>query len=174
MLRAVFILGLFVTLASACCLAVDHPEQVYRLRLYHTHTNEHIDVVYREGKNYVPEAVNELERFLRDHRTGDVHHFDPRLFDVLHDLLISVGDPEAEINVICGYRTPWSNRFLRRRSSAVAKHSLHMKAMAIDIRVPGVETSRLRDAALALHRGGVGYYHREDFIHVDVGRIRRW
>ena len=122
----------------------------------------------------MPEAVNDLERFLRDHRTGDVHHFDPRLFDVLHDLLISVGDPEAEINVICGYRTPWSNRFLRRRSSAVAKHSLHMKAMAIDIRVPGVETSRLRDAALALHRGGVGYYHREDFIHVDVGRIRRW
>ena len=174
MLRAVFILGLFVTLASAWCLPVDHPEQVYRLRLYHTHTNEHIDVVYREGKNYVPEAVNELERFLRDHRTGDVHHFDPRLFDVLHDLLISAGDPEAEINVICGYRTPWSNRFLRRRSSAVAKHSLHMKAMAIDIRVPGVETSRLRDAALALHRGGVGYYHREDFIHVDVGRIRRW
>jgi len=174
LLRAVFILGLFVTLASAWCLAVDHPEQVYRLRLYHTHTNEHIDVVYREGKSYVPEAVNELERFLRDHRTGDVHHFDPRLFDVLHDLLISAGDPEAEINVICGYRTPWSNRFLRRRSSAVAKHSLHMKAMAIDIRVPGVETSRLRDAALALHRGGVGYYHREDFIHVDVGRIRRW
>ena len=122
----------------------------------------------------MPEAVNDLERFLRDHRTGDVHHFDPRLFDVLHDLLISVGDPEAEINVICGYRTPWSNRFLRRRSSAVAKHSLHMKAMAIDIRVPGVETSRLRDAALALHRGGVGYYHREDFLHVDVGRIRRW
>ena len=117
---------------------------------------------------------NDLERFLRDHRTGDVHHFDPRLFDVLHDLLISAGDPEAEINVICGYRTPWSNRFLRRRSSAVAKHSLHMKAMAIDIRVPGVETSRLRDAALGLHRGGVGYYHREDFIHVDVGRIRRW
>ena len=174
MLRAVFILGLFVTLVSACCLAVDHPEQVYRLRLYHTHTNEHIDVVYREGKTYVPEAVNDLERFLRDHRTGAVHHFDPRLFDVLHDLLISVGDPDAEINVICGYRSPWSNRFLRRRSRAVAKHSLHIKAMAIDVRVPGVETARLRDAALALHRGGVGYYHREDFIHVDVGRVRRW
>jgi uncharacterized protein YcbK (DUF882 family) len=122
----------------------------------------------------VPSAIEELEHFLRDHRTGAVHHFDPRLFDLLSDLTASVGDPDAEIDVVCGYRTPWSNAFLRSRSRAVAKHSLHMQAMAIDIRMPGVETAKLRDAALQLHRGGVGYYRGNDFIHVDVGRVRRW
>jgi uncharacterized protein YcbK (DUF882 family) len=148
--------------------------EVHRLRLYHTHTDERIDVVYRIGDNYVPEAVDELEHFLRDHRTGDVHHVDPRLFDLLSDLTSSVGQPEAEIDVVCGYRTPWSNHYLRRRSRRVAKHSLHMQAMAIDIRVPGTSTRELRDAALSLGRGGVGYYPRKGFVHVDVGPIRRW
>ncbi len=147
---------------------------IHRLRLYHTHTNEHIDVVYRQGDRYVPNGIAELDRFLRDHRTGTVHHYDPRLFDLLSELTAAVGRPEAEINVICGYRTPWSNAFLRSRSSAVASHSLHMQAMAIDIRVPGVSTEKLREAALELHRGGVGYYRRQGFVHVDVGRIRRW
>jgi len=146
----------------------------YHLRLYHTHTNEHLDIVYRNGDHYFPEAISELEHFLRDHRTGTVHHFDPRLFDLLNDLTAQVGRPQEEIDVVCGYRTPWSNGFLRSRSSAVAKHSLHMQAMAIDIRMPGVQTAELRDAALSLHRGGVGYYARQQFVHVDVGRIRRW
>jgi len=173
-LRIAFILSCFIALISGCCLAADGPEQAYRLHLYHTHTNEHLDVVYREGNAYVPEGIHQLEHFLRDHRTGAMHHFDPRLFDVLHDLVTAVGDSDAEINVVCGYRTPWSNHFLRRRSRAVARHSLHMKAMAIDIRLPGVDTADLRDTALRLHRGGVGYYQREDFVHVDVGRVRRW
>jgi len=155
---------------------VDVPSspEIHRLRFYHTHTNERLEIVYRKGDAYVPEAIARLEHFLRDHRTGEVHHFDPRLFDVLSDLMASVGDPDGEIDVVCGYRTPWSNAFLRSRSKAVAKHSLHMQAMAIDIRVPGVDTAKLRDAALELHRGGVGYYRRDDFIHVDVGRVRRW
>jgi len=155
---------------------VDVPSspEIHRLRFYHTHTNERLEIVYRKGDAYVPEAIARLEHFLRDHRTGEEHHFDPRLFDVLSDLLVSVGDPDGEIDVVCGYRTPWSNAFLRSRSKAVAKHSLHMQAMAIDIRVPGVDTAKLRDAALELHRGGVGYYRRDDFIHVDVGRVRRW
>jgi uncharacterized protein YcbK (DUF882 family) len=148
--------------------------ELHRLRLYHTHTNERLEIVYRKGDEYVPGAIAELEHFLRDHRTGAVHHFDPRLFDLLSDLTASVGDPDGEIDVVCGYRTPWSNEFLRSRSRAVAKHSLHMQAMAIDIRVPGVNTAKLRDAALQLHRGGVGYYRSNDFIHVDVGRVRRW
>ena len=76
--------------------------------------------------------------------------------------------------MICGYRTPWSNAFLRRHSSGVAAHSLHMQAMAIDIRMPGVATSQLHVAALALKRGGVGYYRRSDFVHVDIGRVRQW
>jgi uncharacterized protein YcbK (DUF882 family) len=148
----------------------------YRLRFYHTHTGERLDVVYRRGAKYIPEALEELDHYLRDHRTGDVRHFDPRLFDLLYDLTASVGNSGGEIDVICGYRTPWSNEFLRTRSAhtGVARHSLHMQAEAIDIRLPGIPTSELRDAALRLHRGGVGYYRTSDFVHVDVGRVRQW
>ena len=149
-------------------------EPVYELKLYHTHTNERLDIVYRHGDTYDPVALQKLEYFLRDHRTGEAHPYDPRVFDLLRDLVASTGRPNSEIDVVCGYRTPWSNAFLRSRSSAVAKHSLHMQAMAIDIRLPGVATPALRDAALQLHRGGVGYYAREQFVHVDVGRVRRW
>jgi len=148
----------------------------YRLRFYHTHTGERLNVVYRRGDNYIPEALEELDHYLRDHRTGDVRHFDPRLFDLLYDLTGSLGDSGGEIDVICGYRTPWSNQFLRTRNphTGVAQHSLHMQAEAIDIRLRGIPTSELRDAALRLHRGGVGYYRSSDFVHVDVGRVRQW
>ena len=148
----------------------------YRLRFYHTHTGERLDVVYRRGDRYIPAALEELNHYLRDHRTGDVRPFDPRLFDLLYDLTASLGDAGGEIDVICGYRTPRSNEFLRTRHahSGVARHSLHMQAEAIDIRLPGIPTSELRDAALRLHRGGVGYYRSSDFVHVDVGPVRHW
>jgi uncharacterized protein YcbK (DUF882 family) len=163
------------TLGHTTESTVPSPHE-YRLRFYHTHTNERLDVVYRRGDQYIPEALDELDHFLRDHRTGDVRHFDPHLFDLLHDLTASLGDSNGEIDVICGYRTPWSNEFLRTRSphTGVAQHSLHMQAEAIDIRLPGIPTSELRDAALRLHRGGVGYYRSSDFVHVDVGRVRHW
>ena len=148
----------------------------YRLRFFHTHTNERLDIVYRRGATYMPEALATLDHYLRDHRTGDVRHFDPRLFDLLHDLIASLHESNSEIDVVCGYRTLWSNEFLRTRSThtGVARHSLHMLAEAIDIRIPGIPTSMVRDAALALHRGGVGYYGASDFVHVDLGRVRRW
>ena len=148
----------------------------YRIRLYHTHTQERLDIIYRQGDSYIPAALAQLDHFLRDHRTGDVHHYDPRLFDVLHELTASLGDSGAEINVICGYRSPWSNEFLRTRSphTGVARHSLHMQAEAIDIRLPGIATSAVREAALRLHAGGVGYYPSSNFVHVDVGPVRRW
>jgi uncharacterized protein YcbK (DUF882 family) len=177
MLRFVFNLILFLAIPVAYGAngTVDHDSgNIHRLRLYHTHTNEHIDVAYRKGGQYLPAGIAQLDQFLRDHRTGEVRHFDPRLFDLLSNLTASVGHPDEEINVVCGYRTPWSNEFLRHRSSAVAKHSLHMQAMAIDIRLPGISTEKLRDTALELHGGGVGYYRREAFVHVDVGRVRRW
>ena len=148
----------------------------YRLRFYHTHTTERLDIVYRRGDTYLPAALSDLDYYLRDHRTGDIHHFDPRLFDLLHDLTASLNDSNGEIDVICGYRTSGSNEFLRSRSAytGVAKHSLHMQAEAIDIRLPGIPTSAVRDAALRLQRGGVGYYRDSNFVHVDVGRVRRW
>jgi len=150
------------------------PEPEYRLRLYHTHTNEGIDVVYRQGDHYLPSAVARLNSFLRDRRTGTVFQLDRRVFDLLHHLTVAVGRPEAQIDIICGYRTPWSNEFLRRTTSGVASNSLHMLGEAIDIRIPGVPTSELRDAALGLGRGGVGFYPESGFVHVDVGRVRHW
>jgi uncharacterized protein YcbK (DUF882 family) len=154
--------------------AVSSSSVEHRLRFYHTHTNERIDIVYRNGDSYLPEAIAQLDWFLRDHRTGQVHHYDPRLFDLLDDLTATLGRPGTEIDVICGYRSPWSNAYLRQHTSGVAEHSLHMQAMAIDIRIPGIKLSELRAMALSLHRGGVGYYPRSEFVHVDVGRPRWW
>jgi uncharacterized protein YcbK (DUF882 family) len=156
--------------------SADTLAQEYRLRFYNTHTNERLDIVYRRGNNYLPDALAKLDRYLRDPLTGGTHHVDPRLFDLLFDLTSSLNDAGGEIDVICGYRTPETNEFLRTRSanSGVAVHSLHMQAEAIDIRLPGVATSAVRDAALRLQRGGVGYYRESNFVHVDVGTVRRW
>jgi uncharacterized protein YcbK (DUF882 family) len=167
-------LVLLTAIPAGAGSATVSAEPEYRLRLFHLHTGERIDIVYRRGDGYVPEALAQLDEYLRDHRTGDVHHYDPRVFDLLHDLNATLGRPESEIDVVCGYRTPWSNDYLRAHGHGVAEHSLHMQAMAIDIRMPGISTSRLRDAALSLHRGGVGYYEKSEFVHVDVGRVRRW
>lgn len=145
-----------------------------RLRLYHTHTGERIDIAFRTGETYVPGALDQLNRFLRDSRTGEVHRYDPRVFDLLADVLGALTAPDAELHIICGYRTPDTNEFLRTHTSGVARNSLHMRAEAIDIRLPGVSTLKLRDTALKLARGGVGYYPQSGFIHVDVGRVRRW
>jgi uncharacterized protein YcbK (DUF882 family) len=168
----ILILAMFV--ASAVSVSAAPANEERHLRLYHTHSGEHIDVVYWRDSTYLPDALVRLDRFLRDSFTGEMHHFDPQLFDVLFDLTRVSGRPDGEIHIICGYRTPQTNEFLRTHTSGVAKKSLHMEAEAIDIRLPGVKTASLRDAALALGRGGVGYYPVSDFIHVDVGRVRRW
>ena len=155
-------------------VATVSPVPAYRLRLFNTHTGKRLDIVYRRGESYISEALTRLDEYLRDHRTGEVRHYDPRVFDLLNDLNTKLGRPNSEIDIVCGYRSPWSNEFLRMQGHGVAVHSLHMQAMAIDIRMPGVKTAILRDTALALHRGGVGYYAKADFVHVDVGRVRRW
>jgi uncharacterized protein YcbK (DUF882 family) len=155
--------------------------QKYELKLYHLHTGESLDVVYRVGDTYIPAAMDKLNHFLRDHRTQDQSHYDPKEFDLLHSLMAKLGKNGSVIDVVCGYRTPWSNNFLRTRGgtaspavTGVAKNSQHMQAKAIDIRVPGVTTSKLRDVALSLHDGGVGYYPVSQFVHVDVGPVRQW
>lgn len=152
----------------------DAPRTERRLRLYNIHSLEHLDIVYRNGGEYNPDGLSQLDRFLRDTRTGEIPEYDPRLFDLLGDLVALSGRAEAEIIVICGYRAPSTNEFLRIHTTGVAKNSLHMKAQAVDIRLPGLKTSKLRDLALMLGRGGVGYYPASDFVHVDIGRVRRW
>lgn len=146
----------------------------HRLVLYNTHTGERLDIVYRQGDEYIPSAIAKLDYFLRDHWTGEVRHFDPHLYDILSDLTAAVGHPDGEIEIVCGYRSARSNAALRERTAGVARNSLHIQAEAIDLRMPGVNTQELREAALSLRKGGVGYYPHSDFIHVDTGRVRQW
>jgi uncharacterized protein YcbK (DUF882 family) len=162
--------------ASSKPAVSDGATQRYELRLHHLHTGEDIDIVYRIGDTYIPAALDRLNHFLRDHRTQDVSNYDPKEFDLLHTLMASLGRANGVIDIVCGYRTPWSNNFLRTRSAStgVAEHSQHMLGKAIDIRVPGVTTVTLRNAALALHAGGVGFYPVSQFVHVDVGPVRTW
>ncbi len=148
----------------------------FRLKMYHLHTGESIDVAYKDAEGYSLSGVSALNHFLRDHRTDDNADYDPREFDLLHALLAKLGRPNATIQIVCGYRTPFSNNFLRTRSAdtGVAEHSQHMLSKAIDIRIPGVSTRALRNAALSLGMGGVGYYPTSQFVHVDVGPVRQW
>jgi uncharacterized protein YcbK (DUF882 family) len=174
-----FLLTLIFASAPTCGTAAvsevqGDSDSSYRLQFLDTHSGERLSIVYRDAKGYDQGSLEHLNRYLRDRRTGEIHAYDPRVFDLLHDLLAALGHPDLEIDVICGYRAPWSNEFLRTHGHGVARHSLHMEAMAIDIRVPGIPTTQLRDAALALRRGGVGYYAASNFVHVDVGRVRHW
>ena len=144
------------------------------LTLDHTHTHERIALVYAVGERYVPEALRSLNHFLRDHYAGDVGLIDPQLFDVLYRVQQTLGAGQS-FQVISGYRCPSTNASLRSaRAGGVAKHSLHMQGKAIDIRLPGVALGDLRDAALSLRAGGVGYYPGEQFVHIDTGRVRSW
>ncbi len=147
-----------------------------RLRMHQVHTGESIDVAYKVGDRYLPSSLELLNHFLRDYRTGDDAAYDPREFDLLHALLITLHRPDGLIDVICGYRTPATNESLRTRApvTGVSENSYHMVSKAIDISVPGVSTERLRDAALSLGMGGVGYYPSSHFVHVDVGPVRTW
>jgi uncharacterized protein YcbK (DUF882 family) len=144
-----------------------------RLAFYSTHTSESVDVVYRIGNDYVAESLAEIDRVLRDHRNNEVVAIDPGLLDLLHALGASV-DAAAPFHVVSGYRSPATNRLLAAHSEGVAKHSLHMEGKAIDLRVPGRDLSTVHRAAVALRLGGVGYYARSDFVHVDTGRVRYW
>jgi uncharacterized protein YcbK (DUF882 family) len=123
--------------------------------------------------SYVPEELAHLNKFLRDYRNNKVVPIDPKLLDLVHQLANTVDAPSG-IEIICGYRSPETNAWLRQHSDGVAEHSLHMKAQAIDMCIPGRSLKKVHEAALALGLGGVGYYPDSNFIHVDTGRVRRW
>ena len=144
-----------------------------RVAFQNLHTGEKLEAVYWEQGCYVPDALAAVNRVLRDYRTGDEHMMDPRLLDLLHQVHGAVGR-KAPFQVISGYRSPKTNAMLHERSSGVAGKSLHMEGMAIDVRVEGVALDHLHKAALDLSEGGVGFYPTSDFVHMDVGRVRRW
>ena len=143
------------------------------LSFHHTHTGEKLDITYSRTGLYNPGALEEINYFLRDFRTGDVHPIDPKLLDLLCSVKQELGGAGI-FEVISGYRSPKTNRQLRRKSSGVAKHSLHMVGKAIDIRLTGVKTRKLQQCALGLQCGGVGFYAKSDFVHLDTGRVRFW
>jgi uncharacterized protein YcbK (DUF882 family) len=143
------------------------------LKLHNIHTQEKIEAVYFEKGEYVPDAVQALDKVLRDYRTGDVYSMHPELFDTLSSLQQKTGSKE-HFQVISGYRSPKTNAMLHGRSGQVAKRSLHMDGKAMDVYLEDVALDRLRAAALDLGRGGVGYYPVSNFVHVDVGPVRRW
>ena len=158
---------------SAAPAAMAFAPPTRRLAFDNLHTGETLDVAYFENGAYVGDALAAVNHVLRDYRTGDVHVIEPKLLDLLTTLSASLG-ATARIGVISGYRSPKTNALLHKESGQVASGSLHMQGQAIDIRIPGVDTARLRDAAQRLAIGGVGYYPTSEFVHVDVGRVRRW
>lgn len=144
-----------------------------RVSLLNLHTGERCDVVYRQAGRCLPDAMATVSQVLRDHRSGEAHEMDPALLDLLNALAGKM-DFAGPFHVISGYRSPASNATLHAKSDGVATKSLHMVGKAIDIRAPGRRLTDLRDAALAMQAGGVGYYAASDFVHVDTGRVRRW
>jgi uncharacterized protein YcbK (DUF882 family) len=144
-----------------------------QLSFYHTHTRLSLDVVYYQNGEYVDSALDEINRFLKDFRSGEIAEINPELLDILHDVRNDLGT-DAAFEVISAYRSPQTNEMLRATTSGVAKNSQHIKGNAIDVRLRGIRTTTLRDTAVRMQRGGVGFYPKSDFVHVDTGPVRRW
>lgn len=144
-----------------------------RLSLVNDHTWERLDIVYFTHGMYIDESLAAINHLMRDHRANEERVMDPRLLDDLVTLHASLGTDEP-IHLLSGYRTPATNARLRKRSKGVAKYSLHMEGKAADIHVPGVSTRQIQKAALAMRAGGVGYYKRSGFVHIDTGAVRHW
>lgn len=150
----------------------EHPPEK-QLAFYNLHTSERLKTVYWAKGRYVPSGLKEINWILRDYRRNAVKPIDLQLLDLLYALDRKL-ETRQPFHIICGYRTPATNKYLREHTAGVAKHSMHIQAKAVDIRIPGCRLSALQRAALDLHDGGVGIYPISDFVHVDVGRVRHW
>ena len=174
--RRIFLRGLAGAAAAAAVVPralAASPSEERVLSFFHTHTNERLTVPYFADGDYLPEGLATLRSFLKDFRTGEEHAIDPALFDVLNDLRLTTGT-KSPFHVISGYRSPSTNEMLREHGGGVARGSMHLVGRAIDVRLSDKSSALLRDAAIELGRGGVGYYRISDFVHVDTGRVRRW
>jgi uncharacterized protein YcbK (DUF882 family) len=154
-------------------VAAVTPPSVHRLSFYHIHTGEKLDVAYREQAALIPEALTVINTYLRDFRTEQVHDIDVALLDALHELFATF-DGRGNFEVISGYRSPRTNAALRHATTGVAENSLHIQGRAIDVRLTSAKTVAVRDAAIALRCGGVGYYAESNFVHLDTGAFRTW
>jgi uncharacterized protein YcbK (DUF882 family) len=143
------------------------------LALTHLHTGESLKTTFWVDGEYLEDEITAINKLLRDHRSGAVYGMDTKLFDQMYLLQQTTG-VNGSFQIISAYRSPATNEKLRAKSNGVAKRSLHMQGRAIDIRLPGCDLKNLRNAALDLKAGGVGYYAKSNFIHIDTGRVRRW
>jgi uncharacterized protein YcbK (DUF882 family) len=166
-------LGGLAAIAGVTRRAAAIAAPINRLAFYHIHTGEKLSVVYRENGAVVPGALAEINHYLRDFRTEQVHDIDVTLLDALHELYETF-DARGNFEVISGYRSPRTNAALRHVTTGVAEHSLHIEGQAIDVRLTSAKTTALRDAAKALRAGGVGYYAESNFVHIDTGAVRSW
>jgi uncharacterized protein YcbK (DUF882 family) len=171
--RRAFLKRAGAVLAAVPVAAWPRGSECRSLSFVHTHTGERLSCEYYQAGGYDSATLVRVNHFLRDFRTGDVHAIDPGVLDILFAARSRAGRDDP-FHVISGYRSPATNAYLRSRSLGVAKHSLHMEGRAIDVRLPGFPTRKLRDIGLALRRGGVGYYPASDFVHLDTGRVRFW
>ena len=169
-MRRIFLVAALALLHTTGVAAGDDERE---LTFYHTHTGLRLQVVYARNGQYLEPALAEIRAFLADFRTGDSHPIDPALLDLIFELQASLGG-RGEVEVISAYRSPQTNEMLRSGTSGVAKNSLHLLGKAIDVRLTGVELVKLRDTAIGMQRGGVGYYPSSGFVHLDTGRVRRW
>ena len=144
-----------------------------KLSMEHQHTGAKLDVVYYEQGRYLNDALAEINFFLRDYHNNQIHKFDSALLDQLHDVKLLLGMKKPFI-VVSGYRSPSTNENLRKHNNGVARNSLHMEGRAVDIRIERLGVRTVRDAALSLRRGGVGYYPSKNFVHLDTGEPRTW
>ncbi len=157
----------------ALASALTESDARRHLAFHNTHTGETADVCFYDWGDYCPEALQQINHILRDHRTNDVKPIDLKLLDRLYALKVKIGT-DTPFHVISGYRSPATNAMLRKISTGVARKSFHTRGMAIDIRLPDYDTRKLRDACIALNSGGVGYYRDSDFVHLDTGPVRHW
>ena len=144
-----------------------------RIKFQHAHTLERLDVVYFEAGEYLPEALTAVNSVLRDFRTDEECSIDLPLLDLLAELHAQV-DHRGAFEIISAYRSSKTNKMLRRNTNGVAERSFHMLGKAVDVRLTSLATDKLRDAALASRAGGVGYYPRSNFVHIDTGPVRAW
>lgn len=165
--------GAGVAFSGAPALANTARRRTRTLSLYCLHTGERIRRTYRIDGSYCPSALTDINTLLRDFRADETRNIDISLLDFLSDLH-AVMNSDQPFHVISGYRSPKTNAMLAQKSGGVAKRSFHMKGMAIDVRLPGHHLAALREAAINLRLGGVGYYRKSDFLHLDTGRIRFW
>jgi uncharacterized protein YcbK (DUF882 family) len=168
-------MGIFAVMASAVphpLLAAALPEHRI-LSFFNIHTGESLKTCYHAYGIVIQRAVDRISHIMRDHRTGEIKPVDTNLLDLLHHIVTDIESP-SPINIISGYRSPRTNAALRKTTPGVARKSLHMQGRAIDIRIPGYETSEIRRLAISLERGGVGYYPESDFVHLDTGPVKIW